>query len=43
VNIINYNEIKFTSKEIKKAISENCLESRKECLPAGKGRAIETF
>jgi REP element-mobilizing transposase RayT len=28
---------KFTSKEIKKAISENCQESRKECLPAKAG------
>jgi len=29
---------KFTSKAIIQAINENIQESRKECLPAGKGR-----
>jgi putative transposase len=34
---------KYTSKQIIKAIQENGAESRKECLPAGKGRDAEYF
>jgi REP element-mobilizing transposase RayT len=34
---------KFTSKAITQAINENIQESRKECLPAGKGWAVKTI